>query len=105
MIRRAALSAMSVLTALVLVAGCGGAGSQTECGLDGCTITFPRSGDVAVSVLGVEARLIGVQDGTAELEVAGQKVTVPVGGETQAGSFTVGVERVTDTEVIVRVRA
>jgi hypothetical protein len=104
-IRRAALSAMSVLTALVLVAGCGGAGSQTECGLDGCTITFPRSGDVAVSVLGVEARLIGVQDGTAELEVAGQKVTVPVGGETQAGSFTVGVERVTDTEVIVRVRA
>jgi hypothetical protein len=30
---------------------------------------------------------------------------VPVGGETQAGSFTVGVERVTDTEVIVRVRA
>jgi hypothetical protein len=104
-IRRAALSAMSVLTALVLVAGCGGAGSQTECGLDGCTITFPRSGDVAVSVLGVEARLIGVQDGTAELEVAGQTVTVPVGGETQAGAFTVGVERVTDTEVIVRVRA
>jgi hypothetical protein len=104
-IRRAALSAMSVLTALVLVAGCGGAGSQTECGLDGCTITFPRSGDVAVSVLGVEARLIGVQDGTAELEVAGQSVTVPVGGETQAGAFTVGVERVTDTEVIVRVRA
>ena len=105
MIRRAALSAMSVLTALVLVAGCGGAGSQTECGLDGCTITFPRSGDVAVSVLGVEARLIGVQDGTAELEVAGQKVTVPVGGETQASGFTVGVEQVTDTEVIVRVRA
>jgi hypothetical protein len=104
-IRRAALSAMSVLTALVLVAGCGGAGSQTECGLDGCTITFPRSGDAAVSVLGVEARLIGVQDGTAELEVAGQTVTVPVGGETQAGAFTVGVERVTDTEVIVRVRA
>ena len=98
------MSVMSVLLAAVLV-GCGGGNSQTECGLDGCTVTFPRSGEAAVSVLGVEARLIGVQNGTAELEVAGQRVTVPVGGETQAGGFTVGVESVTDTEVVVRVRA
>ncbi|WP_212612441.1 hypothetical protein [Pseudonocardia hierapolitana] len=105
MIRRAVLSAMSVLAALVLVAGCGGGGSQVDCGLDGCTITFPRSGDVAVSVLGVEARLVGVQDSTAQLEVAGQQITVPVGGETEAGGFMVGVERVTDAEVVVRVRA
>jgi hypothetical protein len=104
-IRRAVLSVMPVLAALALVAGCGGQGSQVDCGLDGCTVTFPRSGDVAVSVLGVDARLVGVQDGTAQLEVAGQQVTVPVGGETQAGGFTVGVEQVTDTEVIVRVRA
>ncbi len=96
---------MSVLTALALVTGCGGGGSQTDCGLDGCTVTFPRSGEAAVSVLGVEARLVGVQDGTAELEVAGQRVSVPVGGETQAGGFTVAVEQVTDTEVVVRVRA
>ncbi|TWF76693.1 hypothetical protein FHX44_112588 [Pseudonocardia hierapolitana] len=96
---------MSVLAALVLVAGCGGGGSQVDCGLDGCTITFPRSGDVAVSVLGVEARLVGVQDSTAQLEVAGQQITVPVGGETEAGGFMVGVERVTDAEVVVRVRA
>lgn len=103
--RRAVLSVMPVLTALVLVAGCGGGqGSQVDCGLDGCTVTFPRSGDVAVSVLGVEARLVGVQDGTAQLEVAGQQITVPVGGQTEAGGFTVGVEQVTDTEVIVRVR-
>ena len=105
MIRRAVLSVMPVLTALVLVAGCGDQGSQTQCGLDGCTVTFPRSGDVVVSVLGVEARLVGVQNGVAELEVAGQRITVPVGGESQAGGFTVGVERVTDTEVVVRVRA
>jgi hypothetical protein len=104
-IRRAVLSVMPVLTALVLVAGCGGGGSQTQCGLDGCTVTFPRSGDVVVSVLGVEARLVGVQNGVAELEVAGQRITVPVGGETQAGGFTVGVEQVTETEVVVRVRA
>jgi len=28
----------------------------------------------------------------------------PVGGETQAGGFTVGVEQVTDQKVVVRVR-
>jgi hypothetical protein len=104
MIRRAGLSVLSVLTAVVLVAGCGGSGSQTDCGLNGCTITFQRSGQAAVSVLGVEARLVGVQDGSAQLEVAGQNLTVPVGGEAAAEGFTVGVESVTETEVIVRVR-
>ena len=99
-----------VLVSLALVfasAACGGGGqggSSTSCGLDGCTITFQRSGDAAVSVLGVEARLVGVQGGNAELVVAGQQITVPVGAQTDAGGFTVGVESVTDTEVIARVR-
>jgi len=97
--------AFAALATALLVAGCATAGTQTNCGLDGCTVTFPRSGDTSVSVLGVQARLVGVQDGTAELEVAGQRVTVPVGGQTDAGGFTVGVERVTDKEVVVRVRA
>lgn len=105
MIRRAALSAMSVLAAFVLVAGCGSGGPNVDCGLDGCTVTFPRSGDTLVSVLGVEARLIGVQDGVAELEVAGRRISLPVGGETEAGGLVVGVDQVTDTEVVVRVRA
>ena len=87
-----------------LIGGCGAGGSNTSCGVDGCTITFPRSGDTSVSVLGVQARLVGVQNGTAELAVAGQTVTVPVGGETQAGGFTVGVEQVTDQKVVIRVR-
>ena len=96
--------AFAALATALLVAGCATAGTQTNCGLDGCTVTFPRSGDTSVSVLGVQARLVGVQDGTAELEVAGQRVTVPVGGQTEAGGVTVGVERVTDKEVVVRVR-
>jgi hypothetical protein len=104
MTRRPAALVLTALTALVLVAGCGGGGSNTECGLDGCTITFPRNGAAAVSVLGIEAKLVGVNAGTAELEVAGQRITVPVGGETQADGFTVGVEQVTDTDVVVRVR-
>ncbi|MCW0212011.1 MAG: hypothetical protein OJJ54_01500 [Pseudonocardia sp.] len=96
----------AVLTACVLslgIAGCGGGGTQTSCALDGCTITFPRSGDTAVSVLGIEARLVGVVDGAAQVEVAGQRITVPVGGRAEAGGFTVGVERLTGTEVVVRV--
>lgn len=104
MIRRVGLSLLSVVAAVVLVAGCGGSGSQTDCGLNGCTITFQRNGQAAVAVLGVEARLVGVQDGTAQLEVAGQSLTVPVGGEAAAQGFTVGVESVTETEVVVRVR-
>ena len=87
--------------------GSGGSGgdrsSATNCDLGGCTITFPRSGTGTVSVFGVEARLVGVDAGSARIEVAGQTVTIPVGGTTQAEGFTVGVERVTDTEVVVRV--
>lgn len=98
------MTVMSAIAAAALVSSCGGSGSQTDCGLDGCTITFPRSGEAAVSVLGVDARLVGVQNGAAELEVAGQRITAPVGGETEAAGFVVGVERVTDTEVVVRVR-
>jgi hypothetical protein len=97
----------AVLTALVLsfaAAGCASGGSDTSCNLDGCTITFPRSGDSTVSALGIEARLVSVVDGAAELEVAGQRITVPVGGQADAGNVTVGVERVTDTEVVVHVR-
>jgi hypothetical protein len=105
MIRRSVMSLLSVLTALALITGCGGQGSQTDCGLDGCTVTFARSGEAAVSVLGVEARLVGVENGAATLQVAGQQITVPAGGETEAAGFLVSVERVTETEVVVRVRA
>lgn len=93
----------AVLVALA-VAGCGGQGSNTQCGLDGCTVTFARDGGSEVSVLGVTARLVGVDGGVATVELAGNTVQVPVGGETAAEGFTVGVERVTDAEVVVRVR-
>lgn len=100
-------AATALLIAVVIALGataCGGGASQTQCGIDGCTITFPRSGDAVVSVLGVEARLVEVQGGAAEIEVAGQRVTVPVGGEANAAGLTVAVDRLTDTEVVVRVR-
>jgi len=52
-------------------------------------------------VLGVEARLAGVNDGSVDLEVAGQDVSLAVGTSTEVGGFTVSVDEVTDTEVVV----
>ena len=40
--------AFAALATALLVAGCATAGTQTNCGLDGCTVTFPRSGDTSV---------------------------------------------------------
>ena len=82
--RRMLRPAVAALVATFLVGGCATSGTQTNCGLEGCTITFPRNGDTSVSVLGVEARLVGVQNGTAQVAVAGQRVTVPVGGQADA---------------------
>jgi hypothetical protein len=99
--------AATLLALLVLTLGgataCGGEGAQTDCSLTGCTVTFPRSGDSEVSLLGIKAKLVGAESGSATLEVAGQTVTVPVGGQVAADNFTVGVERITDTEVVVRI--
>lgn len=101
-LRRIVVTTLAVVSLGALPA-CGGEGSDTRCGLDGCTVTFQRDGTSSVSVLGIRAELIGVQDGVARLEVAGQTVAVPVGGQTQVEGFTVRVESVTDTEVVVRV--
>lgn len=90
-----------------VLTGCGGAeepgGSRTNCDLTGCTVTFSRDGTPEVSILGITARLVGVEGNQARIEVAGQTVSIPVGGESQAEGFTVRVERATDTEVVVRV--
>jgi hypothetical protein len=94
-----------VLLALGALTGCGGGGegSKTDCGLNGCTVTFSRDGTPSVSVLGINARLVSLQNGQANIEVAGQTVSVPVGGETQSDGFTIRVERATDSEVVVRI--
>jgi hypothetical protein len=80
-----------------------GRGSDTSCDLTGCSVTFVRDGTPEVSVLGVPAKLIGVDGDVATIEVAGQRVTLPVGGQAQSDGFTVRLERATDTEVVVRV--
>ena len=98
-------AALLVLLGLALggATACGRQGSQTDCSLEGCTVTFQRTGATEVSLLGIKAKLVGVEGSNVRLEVVGQTVTVPVGGEAAADGFTVRVERVTDTEVVVRI--
>jgi len=102
---RRPIAALLALLAITLggATACGREDSQTHCSLVGCTVAFQRTGTAEISVLGVKAKLVGVEGDSARLEVAGQTVTVPVGGEAAAGSFTVRVEQVTDTAVVVRI--
>ena len=82
-------------------AGCGSGG--TSCSTNGCTVTFSRSGPAEVSVLGVTAKLVRVDADVAQVEVAGQTVMVPVGGQTEVAGLVVRVDQITDAQVVVRV--
>lgn len=89
------------------VVGCGGdsSGAQTDCSLNGCTVTFDRGVDARASILGIEAKLISVKGDQVTLEVGGQRVSVPAGGEGQAEGFNVSVEEITQEHVKVRIAA
>lgn len=90
---------------LALLAGCGGEGSQTDCNLNSCTITFDRGVDASVSVLGVDAKLVDVQNSQATLEIAGERVTIPVGQDAQSEGFNVAVQSITADNVVVKISA
>ncbi|MGH4025748.1 MAG: hypothetical protein ACRDRV_14325 [Pseudonocardiaceae bacterium] len=106
LLRQLTVTLFAVLGLVLGTTACGGGeGSQTNCSLSGCTVTFQRSGPSEVSVLGIKAKLAGVEGDNVTLEVAGQTVTVPVGGEASANGFTVRIERVTDTEVVALITA
>jgi hypothetical protein len=105
--RGTAATVLALVLAGGSLAGCsgGGGGGDTSCGVDGCTVTFPRSGSAEVSVLGVSARLVRVDADIAQIEVAGQTVQVPVGGQTEVGGFVVRVQEVNDQQVVVKISA
>ena len=100
--RGTVVAVLALVVAGGALAGCGG-GGNTSCGTDGCTVTFARSGSSEVSVLGVSARLVRVDADVAQIEVAGQTVMVPVGGQTEVGGLVVRVQEVTDQQVVVRI--
>jgi hypothetical protein len=103
---RVALSAASAALAAVLLAGCGGDGSDVDCSLDSCNVTFDRGVDANASILGVDVELVGVQNDQVTVKVADQQVSVPVGdasGQTEAGGLRFEVQEVTDSKVVLKV--
>jgi hypothetical protein len=102
--RLGALLAAAAL-GLAVLAGCGGEGSKTDCNLNSCTVTFDRGVDASASVLGVEAKLVSVQNSAATLEIAGQQVTVPVGQDAQSEGWNVAVQSITADNVVVQLSA
>jgi hypothetical protein len=103
--RRLAAVLFAAVLAVGALAGCGGDNSNTDCNLNSCTITFERGVDASVSVLGIEAKLVSVQNSQATVEVAGQQVTVPVGQDAEAEGWNVSVQSITAEQVVVKISA
>lgn len=101
--RTAGLLVGLALGATVLV-GCGSAeGVSTDCGLDGCAVTFDRETNAEASILGVEAKLIGAQDDEVTIEVAGEQLTLTTGQPAaEVGGLSVTLENVTADQVAIR---
>jgi len=103
-IRRLAVLATGLVASLTLLGGCTSEGATTDCGVDACTVTFDRGVDAKANILGVEARLVGVEGDRATIEVAGEQLTLTVGQQsTEVGGLYVTLESVTDTEAKVRI--
>lgn len=101
--RLAGLLAGLALGAAVL-AGCGSENATTDCGLDSCTVTFNRGVDARASILGVEARLVGVDGDRVTIEVAGERLTLTVGQQgTEIGGLYASIESADADQVVVRI--
>jgi hypothetical protein len=101
---RAAAPIAGLVLGAALLGGCESQGADTSCSVDSCTVTFDRSADAKASVLGVEAKLIGVEGDQVTVEVAGQQVTLTAGqAATQVGDFQVSLEKVDDKQVTIKI--
>lgn len=103
--RRTAGLLVGLALGAAVLTGCGSAeGVSTDCGLDGCTVTFDRETNAEASILGVEARLIGAQDDQVTVEVAGEQLTLTTGQPAaEVGGFSVTLENVTADQVAIQV--
>lgn len=88
---------------LATLAGCGSEGVDTSCSLNACTLTFDRGVSAKASVLGMDVKLVGVENGQVDLEVAGQRVNLNRGQTERAGAFDVTLQKMTEDEVVVQV--
>lgn len=97
------LAALSFVPLVFAAVGCGGQGTETQCSISACTVTFDRGVDAEASILGMKVQLVGVKGSRVMLDVAGQQVTVPAGGQTTAEGFNIAVQEVTQDTVVVKV--
>ncbi len=77
---------------------------NVDCTTNGCTVTFDRGVEAESSVLGIDVKLVGVDNGVVKVDVGGTTVSVPVDGSAQAEGFNISVQKVTDSEVVIRVQ-
>ncbi|WP_163505667.1 hypothetical protein [Fodinicola acaciae] len=91
--------------ALAFAAGCGGNsnGTATNCTTSGCTITFDQGVNAEANILGVKAKLVGVQGQQVTVEVAGQRVQVTAGQPVEVSGLKVTVQEITSEKVVLHV--
>jgi hypothetical protein len=104
LLRRAGGLAAGLVLAAAVAAGCSAEGASVDCRADAsCHVTFDRTVDATASVLGVEAKLVGVDGDQVTVEVAGEQVSLWLNEPaTEVGGVAVTLEKVTSTEVEVR---
>ncbi|WP_018722718.1 hypothetical protein [Salinispora fenicalii] len=102
--RRAAGLLVGLALGAAVLAGCGSSeGVSTDCGLDGCMVTFDRETNAEASILGVQAKLIGSQDDQVTVEVAGEQLTLTAGQPaTEVGGLSVTLDSVSADQVAIR---
>lgn len=114
MIGRFAAVAVLGLSGLLGVAGCGtgqsaggrsgSTGTGVDCSVTACTVTFQRGPTASVSILGVQAELVSVQDNQVTLRVGGQTISLPSDGTEQAADgLKLAVTSVTKVKVVVKI--
>jgi hypothetical protein len=103
---RLARYAAAAFLSLTLLTACGGGseGTDVDCGLDQCTVTFDRGVDAQASVLGIEAKVVKVEGDQVTLEIAGEQLTLTVGQPaSDVEGFQVTLQSVTDSQVKVKI--
>src|SRR3954453_3150777 len=100
--RRLATVTAAIVLGMGALTAC--SSDNVDCTTNACTVTFDRGVEAESSVLGVDVKLVGVDNGVVKVDVGGTTVSVPVDGSAQAQGFDITVQKVTDSQVVIRVQ-
>lgn len=102
--RRVASLAAGLALGLAVLTGCSSEGASVDCGIDACIVTFDRGVEASVNILGVEARLIGVEGDLVTIEVAGERLSLTRDQQAvQVAGVWVSVHSANSEQVAIRV--